>query len=680
MKKFFYLAAALSLLAVSCKEEIREDVLELSTSSTVVGVEGTTQKIEFTTNNSWTIASDKDWVTFDVTLGDAGSGAVNMSVAANDSYDGRSATVTLKAASKSHKINVSQFGKSEFGTSVSLSMTSAEQDITIPVVSSVEYSVNIAESASSWLTLVKTKAAPERAEIVLHLAANTELFPRTGEFEIVASSATQKYIITQNSDFTPMSKAEALYLGSLQDIYDGENYTYNVFHQYAVLLSDDAGNEVVLAINGPEDSDKTQIPAGSYSIDATAKHVSGTFSVKSTDGHEKYYTVLRTAGAELSVIDGEINISLGDSGVYTITALLQDAAEVVHSYSYQGKIAVSDKSFGARCSGFTLVGQYNTYYAGGAQEWKLSLQTSAKDKEDNPVFLRNIYLNIYGTPQQSTELPTGEFKYEVPAEDSELGKANGITRANPQTFTLDGDDGDWASVLPAEGTTPKLSITKNADGTYNFSFAGSFVMSKNVYNDDGDFVETVNTPFSYDGRFEDVFLPEFELGQMPTPDGDAEFTSLFNAKYMPFYYGHVFDENNDVFYFGFNDVNSAYSVNLAVNVKGNYVFVKNFANRFCLTPMNVGTFTFSQTPVDNSLIPLKEGASPRLYIKNTYSGTTFYVTGGSITLTDRSITYDLTAKPKGGEEVKFTGIHEASFYYAQDRTSKAPKCGLFTIE
>ena len=42
MKRFFYVAAALSLLAVSCKEEIKEDVLEVVSSSTVVGVEGTT--------------------------------------------------------------------------------------------------------------------------------------------------------------------------------------------------------------------------------------------------------------------------------------------------------------------------------------------------------------------------------------------------------------------------------------------------------------------------------------------------------------------------------------------------------------------------------------------------------------------------------------------------------------
>ena len=71
---------------------------------------------------------------------------------------------------------------------------------------------------------------------------------------------------------------------------------------------------------------------------------------------------------------------------------------------------------------------------------------------------------------------------------------------------------------------------------------------------------------------------------------------------------------------------------------------------------------------------------PRLYIKNLYTGTVFYITGGSITLTDSKMTYNLTAKPKGGDEVKFTGTHDASFYYARDNTKYASQCTLFNIE
>lgn len=679
MKRFFYVAAALSLLAVSCKEEIKEDVLEVVSSSTVVGVEGTTQALKFTTNNPWSITCDQTWVTFDKQSGDAGDGAVNMTVAANDTYDGRSAKVTVKAGSKSHVLSVTQFGKTEFGTAVSLSVTSQAQNITIPVISNVEYSVNVSEDSKDWITIVKTKSAPTDGEIVLGISANTELFPRTGGFEIVAGATVQKYVVTQNSDFTPMSKAEAIYLGSVQDIYDEESYSFNTFRQFAVVLSDDADNKVVLALNASMDADKTVVPVGEYSVDATATHAKGTFSLKSTDGHEKYYTSIIADKAEVAIIDGEVSVS-AENGVYTITALLQDSAESIHSYSFQGEIAVTDKSFGAECTGFTRYGQYNTYFAGGAQEWSVSLMTSDKDKADNPVFLRNIHLTVYGTSAQESELPVGEFKYEVPEADESLGKPKGITRANPQTFSFSADNGDWVTVTPADETAPSLSITKNDDGTYAFSFSGSFIMSEDIYDDNEEFVETKNTPFSYDGKFESVYLPEPEIGSKPVLDGDAELTALFNSMYPAYYYGHVFDTSNDVFFFGFNDVNNVYTVYLSLNVKGDYVYEKNFNNRYCSTPFGTGTFTFSKTGGDNTIIPLAQSGTPRNYILNTYTGTYFYITGGSITLTDSKITYNLTAKPKGGDEVKFTGTHDASFFYARDNTRYASKCTLFNIE
>lgn len=679
MKRFFYVAAALSLLAVSCKEEIKEDVLEVVSSSTVVGVEGTTQALKFTTNNPWSITCDQTWVTFDKQSGDAGDGAVNMTVAANDTYDGRSAKVTVKAGSKSHVLSVTQFGKTEFGTAVSLSVTSQAQNITIPVISNVEYSVNVSEDSKDWITIVKTKSAPTDGEIVLGISANTELFPRTGGFEVVAGATVQKYVVTQNSDFTPMSKAEAIYLGSVQDIYDEESYSFNTFRQFAVVLSDDADNKVVLALNASMDADKTVVPVGEYSVDATATRANGTFSLKSTDGHEKYYTCIIADKAEVAIIDGEISVS-AENGVYTITALLQDSAESIHSYSFQGEIAVTDKSFGAECTGFTRYGQYNTYFAGGAQEWSVSLMTSDKDKADNPVFLRNIYLTVYGTSAQEGELPVGEFKYEVSETDDTIGKANGVTKAVPQTFSFSADNGDWVTVTPAEGTAPSLSIAKNDDGTYAFSFSGSFIMSEDINDDNGEFVETKNTPFSYDGKFETVYLPEPEIGSKPVLDGDAELTALFNSMYPAYYYGHVFDTSNDVFFFGFNEVNNVYTVYLSLNVKGDYVYEKNFNNRYCSTPFGTGTFTFSKTGGDNTIIPLAQSGTPRNYIQNTYTGTVFYITGGSITLTDSKITYNLTAKPKGGDEVKFTGTHDASFYYARDNTKYASQCTLFNIE
>lgn len=678
MKRFFYVAAALSLLAVSCKEEIKEDVLEVVSSSTVVGVEGTTQALKFTTNNPWSITCDQTWVTFDKQSGDAGDGAVNMTVAANDTYDGRSAKVTVKAGSKSHVLSVTQFGKTEFGTAVRLSLSSEEQDITIPVLYSVEYEVKVDEDATGWLSIVQTKASLAEGTVIVHVAANASLTSRTGSFEITTKEYSQKYVVEQKS-VKVMTKAEAVYLGSLQDIYDDEAGVFNTFRQFAVILSDDDNNTVVLTVNTASEVEPSVVPAGSFVVDDSGKHSAGTFSLKSPGGHERYYTMMTVAGNELVVIDGDVKIS-GGPETYSIAATLYDESEVDYSFSYQGAISVTDKSFGAECTGFKRYGQYNTYFAGGAQEWSVSLMTSDKDKADNPVFLRNIHLTVYGTSAQESELPVGEFKYEVPEADESLGKPKGITRANPQTFSFSADNGGWVTVTPADETAPSLSIAKNDDGTYAFSFSGSFIMSEDIYDDNGEFVETKKTPFSYDGKLESVYLPEPEIWSKPVLDGDAELTALFNSMYPAYYYGHVFDTSNDVFFFGFNEVNNVYTVYLSLNVKGDYVYEKNFNNRYCSTPFGTGTFTFSKTGGDNTIIPLAQSGTPRNYIQNTYTGTVFYITGGSITLTDSKITYNLTAKPKGGDEVKFTGTHDASFYYARDNTKYASQCTLFNIE
>ena len=681
MKKIFYIAAAaLSLLAAaSCSKEVKEDVLEVSVSSTLVGVEGTSQTISFSTNNPWTISSDKDWVSFDVTSGEAGSGTVELTVAANDTYDARSAKVTLSAAGKSYSFTVNQLGNNAFGSVVPITVSSAEQEILIPVVSNVDYTVTVAEECASWISASKAavKSAPVESVVTISIAANNTLFPREGVFSITAGGNTQAYTLTQESDYEAMSEAAAVYLGSVQDIYNEETYEYNSFNQFALSLTNEEGCTVVLALNATAaDTLSSVFPVGEFSVDATGAHAEHTFSLKSTSGHEKYYTTINN-GSEIQIIDGEISVSAEDS-VYTVTAILLDAAEVRHSYSYQGEIEVADKSFGAECTDLYLTGQYNTYFAGGAQQWSVSLMTSAKDKKDNPVFLRNIYLTIYGTSAQNSELPTGDFTYEVPEEDSALSYANGITKANPQTFTFTANNGNWADVVPAEGTAPKLSVSKNEDGTYNFTFKGNFELTE--YDDNYDALPAVS--FSYDGTFTDVYMPAFDKGVEPAPDDiDVEFNYVFNSKYPVYYYGHVFDENNDVFYTGFSEVNNNYAVNISLNVKGDYVFEKNFANRFCSTPFNFGTFTYSASAADNTVIPVKQNSAAKLYINNNYTGSTYYITGGSVTVTSSSITYNLTAKRKGGDkEVKFTGTHDATLYYVMDYTKYASKLALFTIE
>lgn len=691
MKKIFYvLAAALASFAVACSEE-EADTLEVSSSSFVIPADGGLVSLVFTTSNTWNVSSSADWISFDVASGVSGEGVVNVTVAANEDYSSRSADITIASGSKAAKVTVSQTGVSAFGTELTFTIDGSEQDVTIATTSNVDYTVTVDEEASSWLSIVKTKAAPSTGSIVLHAAANNTTDERSGKFVVEADGigTVQTYVLTQKSayaDYTILSSAEAVYLSNAQYIYESSTYSYTTFNQFAVVLTSENGDKAVLALNAAADADKAVLPTGDFVVDVDGSRSAGTFSLKPTGRTEKYYTTAFESGSELYVIDGEVNVEASE-GVYTITASLVDENYKQHQYAYQGEISVADKSFAAQADSPGFNGKYYSYYSTGVNRWSLSLYISAKDNADNKVFLRYITFAINGTSDDvdGSELPTGTFAYSVSEIDPNVSNPCGNYADKANSFAVsNATDESGNSVVVADGASPSLTISKNSDGTYNIEFKGDLVRNIGDYDENWNFVVTESTDFSYSGKFTDVLVPDTKVQSLAAPDEDTEFNYVFNSKFAAFYYGKVFSDTCDVFFFGFtnighSDATSYYTVYLSANIKGNYVFEKNFRNRYCTTPFNMGTFAFSQTAEANSLIPLKEGTAARSYIKNAYSGTVFYITEGSVTLDASSIKYDLTAKSQSGVTCKFTGTHAASLYYAQDYTSRASKCGLFEI-
>lgn len=672
MKKSLYLFAALLVSAVACTEESKEDTLTLSSTSYLVPSSGASQTLAFSANNSWTISSDQDWVTFNSASGDAGDASVTITVSANDTYDSRSATLTLSAASKTSKISVTQSGKNEFGSEFTFDLDSKEQDITVATTSNVEYSVQVEENAKDWLSIVKTKSAPVSGTVVLHVKANTTLGTREGRFTITADTYSQTYVVRQNSEYVVLSKAEGIYLGHVQDIYDTENWAYNTFRQFAVILTGEGGEKVTLALNAGADASKDVLPEGEYSVDVSASHAANTFSVKSTDGKEKYYTTVISNGSEISVVDGTVNVLYAD-GNYTITALLVDASDNQHQFAYTGAISFKDESFGAQALDLTFHGQYNTYFSTKANEWQFSLCLSEKDKDSNPVFYRYITVALYAPSDATLEngLPVGTFKYELPETDESLGYPNGITMAHANTFSLGGssDAEGFSSVSPAEGTSPELVISKNDDGTYTFKVSGSFVDVVTVYDDEGNETST-STPFDYSATIGNVVMPEPTEGEMPTPDGSDVLDYVFASQYIAYWYGDNFSTGNDVYMTGFTNINNVYTVNLLISSPGGYEFVVNFAKRYCKTPFPVGKYDF-YVPTDE--LKAKDFAlikSANSYVENSYTGHKFTITGGYVTFTATTVEFNLQTTATDGSVYTFTGGFDASFYYMINRAKK----------
>ena len=106
-----------------------------------------------------------------------------------------------------------------------------------------------------------------------------------------------------------------------------------------------------------------------------------------------------------------------------------------------------------------------------------------------------------------------------------------------------------------------------------------------------------------------------------------------------------------------------------------WTFEKNFNNRFCSNPVPDGTYTFGTEAKIGAIVPLRNGASSRCYVQNSYTGTTYYPVSGSVTLAKGTISVDLvckateaglTGRPNSPASVHFTGGSAFTCYYHQD--------------
>lgn len=682
MKKCICLvAAAVALFAVSCtKETVPEDKIELVKSSYVFTSEGGSAVLSFTSSAAWSIKSDKDWVTFTQEQGEAGEASVTFTVAASGEYEDRDASISLTCGQKTAQVSVKQLAKAEFGSSVVLSVDSREQNIALVVVTNVDYEVKVDEEAKSWIEQVEVKAAPAEESVVMHIAANTGLMPREGSFSIVSGGNAQVYTVKQSSDFDVMNTAYAYYLGNRQFVWDEEEWSYTSLNQFAVELSDGLGSSVTILLNAASDAAKDMLPTGEFTVDAAGTYDAGTISLKATSGYQLYYTTIKEGDSEILAYDAVVNIERDEEGIYTITALVSDRADVVRSYAYAGAIEVEDQHFGAQANQPFCQGQYNTYFAGGAQEWHVNLYVSNSDDTETPTF-RYIQMKIFGNPGDSQEVPCGEFTFEEAEYDYNISYSSGTLKATPHTFYVEGNDYKNNAVFVAldETDLPVLTISKNDDGTYNFTLKGTFSQSAGY---DEETYEPIYSKLQYDETIEKVYLSEPSYGSVPVLDVDTEFNSVMSAYFITMWYGTPIDENN-VFVGGFTNVNYNYTVYLGLGTNADYTYEKNFNGKYCGTRIPDGTYTFSKTGGSMTLLPVLYNKQSYCYIQNGYTGSKFIIDGGSVTVSGDTITYDVTATgetPEGTKTLKFTGSHAYNYYYARDYSARAKYISLKTDE
>ena len=693
MKKYVLLAVAalVGLAVVSCKQkEIEpEDALSIAGTTITVGKEAASPAITFTANKAWKAESDSQWIAPDKTSGEAGNVTLTIAVSENDTWAERSGKVTVSVGSVKTVFTIVQGTESILESAFAFSISPEAQDIAIPVKTNLQYTVTPATD-SPWITVVSTKAAPQEGTIKVHVAANSELAPRTGSFVVAAPGYSQTYTVVQSAAWIPASAAEAIYIGNSQSIYDNETWTINLHQQYVVKLATEDGDKVTVVLNKKGELKDgvfsffpvDKVPQGTFEVDATGKKVDGTFSIMSSTGEEKYYTGLVIDGRELTIYDGEVVVA-EENGNYIITAILVDAVGTQHNYSYAGPVAISNDFCGGNAE-VNWKNTYDTHFTTKANGWYVSFYHPRKNPADKNEVAYSSF-SFFSAPGDVNleELPAGTYTFGPAEKDTDLAYSKGVIKANPGllsdvSISLYNDEGGLLSTEEvAEGTT--LTITKNADGTSNFKYAATVKLGDNPVQVNID----IDVPL---GKATDETTHPYD-------DGDDVFTSLDGAagtQYIGYWYGpHIGvmddgttmkpaipDTDCNVFSIGSNSYfNNAWSMMISVISDAGWTFEKNFNNRFCSNPVPDGTYTFGTEAKIGAIVPLRNSSSSRCYVQNSYTGTTYYPVSGSVTLAKGTISVDLvckateaglTGRPNSPASVHFTGGSAFTCYYFQD--------------
>lgn len=177
---FPVLMAALVMLITSCQQDPLLTIRGPHTYN--FSREGGTESFSFSSNQDWTISTSDSWITVSPSSGTPVDGEIMVTItcSANDTFDDRSATVTIRTNDLSETITVTQ--NTGFGILVSPSsfdLTSAAQTIEIKLQKNVQYSITIDDAGVDWIKVGGTKALSTDI-VTFHIAENTGYDGREG--------------------------------------------------------------------------------------------------------------------------------------------------------------------------------------------------------------------------------------------------------------------------------------------------------------------------------------------------------------------------------------------------------------------------------------------------------------------------------------------------------------------
>ena len=199
MKKIVSILSTVVLVAASCQKPV-EPSLSLKDQEISAPAAGLEQTVTFQTNQDWSATPDAGWVTVTPASGSAadGSATITVSVVKNDTFDARSAKVSVKAGPLSATITVNQAGKDVVFTlsDQQLNAETAGLEKTIEFESNTDWT---ASSDASWLTVTPAsgKASDAKVSITIKAEKNDTFDARTAKVNVTAGKKSAVITVNQ---------------------------------------------------------------------------------------------------------------------------------------------------------------------------------------------------------------------------------------------------------------------------------------------------------------------------------------------------------------------------------------------------------------------------------------------------------------------------------------------------
>ena len=160
MNKIINLLSVLCFIAVIASSCEKEPIIELSQSSFSFSEQGGSQIISFSTNKDWSASVlGVSWCSVSPASGSSDVKSITISTTANDTYNDRAATITIKSGELIKSIIIAQkekkgliLTKRQFDISDTSSVFSVE------LKSNLSYVVSIPNNAQTWIKQLQTKS------------------------------------------------------------------------------------------------------------------------------------------------------------------------------------------------------------------------------------------------------------------------------------------------------------------------------------------------------------------------------------------------------------------------------------------------------------------------------------------------------------------------------------------